>query len=144
MTAIHEAFLQSPHAPFQFPGMHSGSCYHKSRNYNPSHEHFAALLLDHNDQGERYFASIFAFFAKENEWKDWSVDLARKEMSASWKRYGVLQFREHVAHTHVKENEGRPVYFYWLRQNPATQSVYFITYWGGPDHISFCELRKNP
>lgn len=144
MKVILEKF-EAASAPELTPGAYSGGCYHKSRDYNPDHLHYAATLIDLNDLNEMkpYLSTIFYFFYEKDEAADWNLDRMRTEMSDEWKTsQRVLTVNEGTART-IIWSDGAPAYVYWLRQNPVDGTLYMITYWGGTYIKSFCELKKH-
>lgn len=142
MTEILQGFENNPHIPDMTPGVYSGSCYHLSESYDPNHEHFSVVMIDES-QGQPYFSTIFSFFAENNEFATWSLDEARKNMNSYWKENGKMNLTSNAARIDVLHEDGSPAYLYWLRQNPETKTLYYITYAGGIYLKSFCKLTKN-
>jgi hypothetical protein len=91
---------------------------------------------------EVYFSTIFSFFAPENEFSKWDLETSRKNMSDYWKDHGQIQTSEKTTWVEIQSPDGNPVYLYYLRQNPITKQLYYITY-HGISTISFCRLTSN-
>lgn len=122
------------------PAVYSGVCHHLGED-NPDVEHYAVVFIDQvNSQPQ--FSTIFSFFAEGNDYLDWSVQKARESMSPYWIEHGKMHFEENTARVIVNYEDGNPAYIYWLRQNPQTNDLLYITYAG---HVmkSFCRLNKN-
>lgn len=126
--------------PQMSPQLWSGACHH-SGLYDPDHEHYAVVLLDQR-QGKWNFSTIFAFFSPENEFRDWNLTTARTEMSPYWNDNGSVIVEDNTARVEIRDDEGYPVYVYWMRQDPETGDLLYITYAG---HVtkSFCRLKPH-
>lgn len=147
MSSILNNFLTIGTTPNLEPAVYSGECYHLSDDYDPNHIHYAVIMISKNDLNQQrpYFATEFVFFAETNLYAEWSLPQAQEQMSTDWKNYGRdIHFVKDSAQITVPYEDGRPAYTYWFRQNPKTQSLYYITFAGGTYMKSFCELSRNP
>ncbi len=127
------------------PAVYSGECRHLSSFYNPETTHYAVMMIDqHPDQSRMYFSTIFSFFAPENEFSGWNLETSRQEMSPYWLEHGNLKKSETSPTQRVVVNyeSGDPAYHYFMRQDPVTKEVYYITF-AGIETISFCRLQPN-
>lgn len=141
LRALVSEFDRAAAAPQGFPGVYSGVCHHSAPTFDPEVDHAAVVLLDHREDGQKYFAAIVGYFT-ENEWKDWDLERARREMYPSWKETGLLRFHETSASAYALDGEGNPVYGYWLRQDPATGILYFVQY-SSYYYRTFCRLLPH-
>ena len=126
--------------PDQTPAVYSGVCNHLGM-YNPDVDHYSVVLLDQH-QGKWTFGSIFSFFAEEDDFKDWDLAKARAEISPYWKEHSTLVVEDNTARAVVRYASGNPAYIYWMRQNPVTKELLYITY-AGQVMISFCRLQQH-
>jgi hypothetical protein len=127
--------------PSSKPAVYSGECNHLSSSYNPDDVHYAVVFLDQKKTGWN-FSTIFSFFADHNEFANWSVITSRNEMSPYWNEHGDILVGTNAARTIVKYENGAPAYVYWMRQNPKTNDLLYITF-AGASMKSFCRLKKN-
>jgi hypothetical protein len=122
------------------PAVYSGDCYHLGQ-YDSNHTHHAVVMID-VVQNKPNFSTIFSFFAETNEFANWTLDISRSEMSPYWKDNGNIKIENGTARTEVLYEDGNPAYLYWMRQNPITDELLYITY-AGSAMKSFCRLTKN-
>ncbi len=122
------------------PAVYSGICHHLGI-YNADTEHHAVVLIDQVN-GRAQFSTIFAFFAGQNDFADWTVVQARNEMSNYWKDHGVLVEEQNTSRVVISDDDGNPAYIYWMRQNPQTKDLLYITY-AGTAMKSFCRLTPK-
>lgn len=127
--------------PDQTPAVYSGVCNHLGM-YAPDVDHYSVVLLDQH-QGKWTFGSIFSFFAEQDDFADWDLEKAREEISPYWKEHSTLTSAANTARAVVRYADGNPAYIYWMRQNPVTKELYYITY-AGRVMISFCRLNQHP
>ena len=133
--------------PSLAPAVYSGTCRHLGM-YSPDHDHYAVVLLDQLPTGATpmletaRFSAIFAYFYEKNEYVDWNLETARKEMSPYWLDHGSMKFGSDTYRIIINDENENPVIAYWFRQNPITQDLYFIFYSGNVMR-SFCQLQKN-
>jgi hypothetical protein len=126
----------------QEPAVYSGECRHLGQ-YDPNHSHYAMVMIDQlPNSSEFYFSTIFTYFAAENEFQNWDLTEARKNSSDYWKTHGQLIQGRFSTRVEVNYDDGSPAYIYWMRQDPATQSLYYITY-SGTVQKSFCHLQRH-
>lgn len=143
MQNIYDGFLKNPFAPKDIPGMYSGICYHQSQYMDPEINHYVGLLIDRTDDHQNYYmAPIMQYFGDENMMGEWTLETARKESSAEWKKYGPMKLHPTSATQFVLDSEGYPVYIYWARQNPQTKTIYFLSLARGFG-VAFCEASPN-
>lgn len=126
--------------PSAEPAVYSGDCHHLGI-YNPNDTHHAVVLLDQKTTGWN-FSTIFSFYAETNEFADWTVTTARKEMNPYWNDHGDITIGSNATRVIVSNDDGNPAYVYWLRQNPQTKDLLYITYAVGYV-TSFCRLKQN-
>jgi hypothetical protein len=103
-----------------------GQCYYNSRDYRNSHEHYAALLIETDDQGKIYFNGAFSFFAPPHRYDDWTLESARQRISNPY-RFPMTSYGDHSM-ADYSPDEG--LWKFWLSQNPETEEIYLISYWG--------------
>ena len=127
-------------APSLVPNVYSGVCHHLGQ-YNPEDEHHAVVMIDQRNHLPQ-FSTIFSFFADHNEFADWTVETARHEMNDYWLEHGKMIFEENTARVVVSYDDGNTAYVYWMRQNPKTGDLLYITY-AGTAMKSFCRLQRN-
>lgn len=130
------------------PAVYSGDCHHLGGAYSPDPTHYSVVLIDQRKNSEDStieprFATFFSFFAQANEYIDWSLEKARDEMTAPWKPWGHLIVGERTSRVEVPYEDGTIANHYWIRQNPETKTLYYITYFGGSYQKAFCRLEKN-
>lgn len=143
MLDIYQSFLSTPQAPKYIPGMYSGICYHKSQYMDPEINHYVGLFIDRMDDGQsHYMAPIMQYFGGENMMSDWTLEMARKESSPDWKKYGPMKVHPTSATQFVLDSEQYPVYIYWARQNTQTKTIYFLSLARGFG-VAFCEAHPN-
>lgn len=138
--ALVEEFFQEGVLPEKDPSVFSGVCHHEGL-YDSEVEHHSVVLLD-DVKGKWNFSTIFSFFEGYNSFADWNLDIARKEMSPYWNDHGNILVGDQTGRVIVNDNEGYPVYVYWMRQNPKTRELLFITYMGIVNR-AFCRLKKH-
>jgi hypothetical protein len=126
--------------PKKIPAVYSGVCHHLGF-LDSEPEHYAVVLLDQRNQ-QQNFATIFAFFSQKNEFADWSVVEAQKEMSPYWNDNGKVITQNNTARVVIADELQNPSYVYWMRQNPITNDLLYITY-AGISLKSFCRLQIN-
>ena len=139
MTELVQEFEDVGVVPDFTLAVYSGDCHHLGQ-YNSDHTHYAVVFID--QLAKPNFSTIFAFFAEENEFAGWTPETARAEMSPYWKEHGDMIIADKTARVEVLYDDGAPAYVYWMRQNPQTQQLLYITY-AGPGMKSFCRLNKN-
>lgn len=142
MDAIQRRFFEVGKLPDQEPAVYSGECVYQSSMYNPDHVHYAVTLLD-KYQGYLYFSGIFAFFAERDEYADWDLETARRQMSEDWKEYGLIKWASDTGRVAIFDENLAPAYIYWMRQDPSDQSLLLIYYAGGTILKGFCDLKKH-
>lgn len=140
MADLVKDFTEAGQLPEYTPAVYSGECRHLGP-YDPEFAHYAVVMID-QVQNQPNFSTIFSFFASENEYKNWSVEIARSEMSDYWKTNGKMVLEENTARTEIRYDDGAPAYVYWMRQNPVTKQLLYITF-AGTSLKSFCRLDKN-
>ncbi len=126
--------------PQKSPAVYSGVCNHIGQ-YDPNYDHHAVVLID-EENAQSTFATIFAWFGNGDAFKDWNLAVARREMSPYWRDYGKLTFAEQTGRVVVNDDRGLPVYVYWMRQNPVTKELLYITYMG-QSNKAFCRLQQH-
>lgn len=146
MTQLYSDFLLFGKTPSLNPTVYSGTCRHLGQ-YSPDRDHHAVVLLDQLTSAPptlaaARFSAILAFFAEKNEYADWNLETARKEMSDYWVDQGLLKYGEDTYRVVINDENENPVLVYWMRQNLLTQELYFI-YYSGNLMRSFCRLQKN-
>ncbi|MCO5144327.1 MAG: hypothetical protein M9962_14665 [Oligoflexia bacterium] len=146
MQEIYNGFLNNPTPPEITPSVFSGNCYFKSRDYNPHHAHRSLIYLDQHPVEDRFFfASGFHFFGPPDTYADYTISKLRKRVKeGQWKNFGQIEIAENTARSVIYNNEGKIAWLYFMRQDPLTRTIYYITYWGGASQISFCEMNLNP
>ncbi len=116
--------------------------------YSPDRDHHAVVLLDQTEPVETpffknaRFSAILAYFFEKNEYAEWNLETARKEMSPYWIDNGRLFYGDNTYRVVINDENENPYIIYWMRQNPITQELYFIFY-SGQVMRSFCRLDKN-
>lgn len=140
MSDLVNEFNEAGQLPSFIPAVYSGECRHLGP-YDPDFTHFAVVMIDQLEDKPN-FSTIFSFFAPENEYKNWNVEIARNEMSDYWKKNGAMILEENTARTEIRYDNGGPAYVYWMRQNPITKQLLYVTY-AGTSMKSFCRLDKN-
>ena len=126
-------------------GVYSGECKHLSALYDGERTEYSVVMIDQLPQkSDFYFSTIFSFYAGYNEFADWNLATSRKEMSSYWLDHGAIsQISESkTKYVMVPYEDGSPAYIYYLRQNPMSKELYYITL-AGQSQISFCRLKKN-
>ncbi len=126
--------------PQKSPAVYSGVCNHIGQ-YDPTFDHHAVVLIE-EENTQSTFATIFSWFGTGNAFKDWNLAVARREMSPYWREYGKLSFSEQTGRVIVNDDRGLPVYVYWMRQNPVTKELLYITYMG-QSNKAFCRLQQH-
>lgn len=140
MKSLLNDFENEGLLPSAAPAVYSGECRHLGM-YNPEDTHYAVVLLDQKNNAWN-FSTIFSFFAADNEFKSWSVETARNEMSPYWNDHGSISTGSEAARVQVNYDNGDPAYIYWMRQNPETKELLYITF-AGFGYKSFCRLKLN-
>jgi hypothetical protein len=64
-------------------------------------------------------------------------------MSPYWDTHGSVTVANNTARVVVSYEDGNPAYVYWMRQNPNTKDLLYITYMG-TETKAFCRLKKHP
>ncbi len=141
MKKVYDDFNLVGQVPDSEPAVYSGECHHLSRDYDSDFTHYGVVMLDQKTSGWN-FSTIFSFFTATNEFSNWNVDLARKQMSPYWLDHGDVKMVSNAARVVVRYENGDPAYIYWMRQNLQTKELLYITYAGGT-MTSFCRLGKN-
>lgn len=141
MTSVWEGFEANPFAPELGNRVYSGECRYVSQGLSPDKAHYAVLMFDELS-GKPYFSTIFGFFYERDEWAEWSVEDGRREMHEDWKSLGVIQGGADHAVVVVNDDEGNPAMVYWMRQNPESKDVYYVTHWRGY-MTSFCLMKAH-
>ncbi len=140
MKDLLKEFTEVGKTPTVEPAVYSGVCHHLGQ-YNSDTEHHAVVLIDRvNNQPN--FATIFSFFADQNDYVNWTVPIAEKEMNSYWLEHGKMSFADETARVVVSYDDGHPAYIYWMRQNPQSKDLLYITY-AGTVMKSFCRLAQN-
>jgi hypothetical protein len=143
MSKIWELFRSSPVPVSLEPAVYSGKCQYLSPGFNPEEIHYAVVMIDHLDPKVPFFSTIFAFFAPQNVFADWDLEAGRREMSPYWKNHGKILEGSNTSRVEI-EDSGHVVNAYWMRQNPITKDLYYITYMGPGYLKAFCLLREHP
>lgn len=147
MTQLYSDFLAFGTSPTLDPTVYSGTCRHLGM-YSPDRDHHAVVLLDQTEPTttptfkNARFSAILAYFYETNEFADWNLATARKEMDSYWIDNGRMFYGDNTYRVVINDENSNPVLIYWMRQNSITQDLYFIFYSG---HVmrSFCRLAKN-
>jgi hypothetical protein len=134
-------FMNQASLPEKSPAVYSGVCHHLGM-YNPEVEHHSVVLLDEVSSRPK-FATIFSWFYGENSFRNWTLETARQEMSPYWDTHGSVTVANNTARVVVSYEDGNPAYVYWMRQNPRTKELLYITYMG-IETKAFCRLKKHP
>ncbi len=66
--------------------VYSGSCYHRSSNMDPNHEHYGVVFLD-SVGTDVFMNGQFGFFFNANPYASWTPQDAMKELSPAHKPY---------------------------------------------------------
>lgn len=99
MSDLLVEFESTGSAPNLTPAVYSGECYHLGQ-YSPERAHHAVVMIDQLNQ-QPNFSTIFSFFSETNEFADWTVDIARKEMSEYWKTHGRIKTEDNTSRAEV-------------------------------------------
>ncbi|MGE0762325.1 MAG: hypothetical protein AB7N80_03505 [Bdellovibrionales bacterium] len=142
MQQLVDDFANLGRAPSLEPFVYSGECRHLGGGLGPDQIHYSTVLIDRLNEAP-LFSTIFSYFAQQNDFADWDLVKARAERDPEWKRYGLMKSASGAARVEVLDANGAPAYVYWLRQNPATGELYYITYAGGTYQKSFCRLKPH-
>ncbi|WP_413585916.1 hypothetical protein [Bdellovibrio sp. HCB274] len=145
MKSILSGFNNTPHTVSLEPAVYSGSCYHLG-DLNPNHEHFAELMIDQLEDDTTYFSTNFAYFYPENPYANWDLAKGRQEATDYARQNARVKEGSNASRVEMYNSEGAPVVVYYMRQNPETKEIYYITYGGfGPQSTKiFCTMNKNP
>lgn len=145
MKSILSGFNNTPHTVSLTPAVYSGGCYHLG-GIGPDREHYAELMIDQLDNGTTYFSTSFAYFYPQNPYSDWDLAKARQEATEFARQNARITEGSNASRVVINNSEGGPAVIYYMRQDPATQTIYYITYGGfGPDSTKiFCTMNKNP
>jgi hypothetical protein len=145
MKSILSGFNNTPHTVSLEPAVYSGGCYHLGE-LNPDHEHFAEFMIDQLPDGTTYFSSIFGYFYPENPYANWTLEKAREEATDYARQNSRIKEGSDASRVELYNSQGGPAVVYYMRQDPATKIVYYITYGGfGPQSTKiFCTMNKNP
>jgi hypothetical protein len=124
------------------PEVYSGECFHHANTMNSNHPHYGVILLD-TDQVTSYMWGLFGFFYNENPYKDWTVDVARRELIKGDPVKHKLENEETYSFADLNPG-GQERWWYWLRQADTEnfKTLYLLATWG-MSHQVFCELRKH-
>lgn len=147
------AFMQKVEADFfnmgesvdLTPAVYSGECHHAGRDFNSERTDYSVVMIDqHPKENKFYFSTIFTYFVDENEFANWDLSTSRKEMNSYWLDHGDIQqlANSKTNYNLVTYDDGNPAYTYFMRQNPVTKTLYYITL-AGESQIAFCRLEKN-
>ncbi|WP_413292051.1 hypothetical protein ACLSU7_11580 [Bdellovibrio sp. HCB185ZH] len=145
MKSILSGFNNTPHTVSLEAAVYSGGCYHLG-DLNPNHEHFAELMIDQLPDGTNYFSSIFAYFYPQNPYANWDLTKARQEATDYARQNARIKEGSNASRVEMYTSEGAPAVVYYMRQDPETKMIYYITYGGfGPQSTKiFCTMNKNP
>ena len=145
MLEVLNGFHEVGETPDLTPTVYSGDCYFLSRDYHPDRAHRGVILLDqHPTQPTHYFTSGFTFFGSPQKYADWDLEEMRRRTDGVWNRSAPLELTESAYRIASRDAAGNPRFVHYLRQNPQTREMYYITYWGGAVQVSFCRLTPNP
>jgi hypothetical protein len=141
MKQIESEFNKSE-LPKTIPEVSSGECYYISSMYDSKTRHSAVLLLDHTPAKEPAMAAILGYFMSDEEWRGWTVEIARKEMSPDWNSFGKLSFGKKSAVASVSNSDGSLGYMYWIRE-AKNHKMYMFLY-GARLGYGLCRLNPHP
>ena len=122
----------------ELPFLASGECFHHSPDLNPEIAHYGLELLDPNN-GSVYMGGSFGFFYKENPYKNWTLDVARKAEADLYNPKHLVQFGKDFVYSNMNYG-GEEIWKYWLKRQD--NRAYLIGQWGH-HHFIFCELDKQ-
>ena len=116
----------------------SGSCYHKSFDYNGSTEHFG-VVYPHTSERGIHFGGSFGFFYPQNPYADWTPENAENYMKPKRDEKSVLHLESNYAWVDFNPGEP-PIWRYYVRMNG--EKLVVMGFWG-VSHTLFCELGDN-
>lgn len=125
MKQLHSDFLSANDLVTKSEA-YRGKCYYHAHNYRNDHEHYAALLIETDEQGQVYFNGTFSFFAPSDRYNDWNLETARERISNPY-RYPVVSYGDHSMADFSPDGG---IWKFWLSQNRDTDEIYLISYWG--------------
>lgn len=125
MKDLHADFLEAQDLQY-FSGAYTGHCYYHSRDYRNDHRHYAALLLEVNQENVMHFNGVFSFFAPPHRYDDWNLESSRARISDPFRR-PVTSFGDHSMADYMPDGG---IWKFWVSQNPETYEIYLISYWG--------------
>lgn len=122
----------------QMPRALSGSCYHSSRSYRNTTEHFSGFIIDQEQDGFS-LAGRHSFYAPENPYADLDADTAREEFKkGSLNRIEV--FKDYGFYNANPDAE-RSIR-YWFREGDDN-AVKMAIIFGNLDHFILCDLNYH-
>jgi hypothetical protein len=103
------------------------------------------VLIDYLPNGVPYFSTIFGFFFEQNPYAALTIEEARKKSTDVWKEYGKILESQNASRVEVYEDDGSPVSAYYMRQDPDSESIHYISFFGfgARTMTAFCTLTKN-
>lgn len=122
------------------PAVFSGECFHLNRQYNPNHPHHGFTLLDTKD-GRFYMGGIFSFFAKENPYRELSVEEAREKTPRRFDDNHRLVLTEEFAYADMNPDDPTTPWKYWLKQ--SGKNLLLIAQWSIHQQV-YCRFSQNP
>jgi hypothetical protein len=143
MKNIWNLFVHHPKPVSMKPNVYSGECQYLSHDYNPLQIHHAVVMIDDLPTMTPYFSTIFSFFAPKDDFADWDLAAGRREMSPYWKVNGKILESSQTSRVEIRDS-GQVVNAYWMRQDPISRDLYYITYMNGSYLKAFCLLREHP
>lgn len=143
MENLLERFTNQGEAISMTPAVYTGECRIHSPAYDGDRAHYAVVMIDdHTSPAQSYFSTQMSFFSETNPFADWNLAKARGEMSPYWQEHGFFKTGNSATkRVEILYDSGDPAYLYFLRQDPADQSLLMISYLG-TEMISFCDLKK--
>lgn len=139
MAEIVKGFESAePLTPVTSARIHSGVCMHQVNELGPEDEHHGVIVLEKRDD-DSHFNGQFSFYAKENPYKDWTIEEAARRLPLKYNDLNKITFESDYAW--LDYNPGSiPIWQYYLRQSGPT--VYLIGFWD-TRHTVFCEMKEN-
>jgi len=121
------------------PQVFSGSCYHSSKNYNNKTEHYSGFIIDAEKDGFSFHGK-HSFFAKENPYKDLTIETARD----TFKKQTVLRIDVFQDYGFYNANPGAETPIrYWFREGVDDQNIKMAVVFGTLDHFILCDLKYH-
>ena len=122
----------------KMPEVFSGSCYHSSRAYRNTTEHYSGFLIDLKDDGFSFNGS-HSFYASQNPYAELDVESARKRFkSANTSRIEV--FKDYGFYN-ANPSSDRPMR-YWFREGEDGRLKMAVIF-GTLDHFVLCDLQDH-